>query len=134
MFCKKAVLKNIAKFTGKILQWCPLSANIHACLPTTLQKEYSVTSIFKWILQIFFKQSFYRTCPCKCFLSKLYIGKKRFSRRHMKALLHFLRFAGMSHCNLFSYKLGFWVSFFFFFHYCSMSLIFSTCYFWTLAG
>ena len=68
MPCKKGILKNFAKFTGK-----------HLCKSLFFNKLYSKrdpgTGVFLWILRNFLEHLFYRTSPGDCFCISFYLRK-----------------------------------------------------------
>ena len=66
-FCKKAVLRNITKFSGKHLCQRLFFNKVTVLRPATLLKKVSGTGVFLRILRNFQKHLFYRTPPDECF-------------------------------------------------------------------
>ena len=67
VFCKKGVLRNFAKFTGKHLCQSLFINKVVGLRPATLIKKDSGTGVFLLILGNFQKHRFYRTPPLAAF-------------------------------------------------------------------
>ena len=67
MFCKNAVLKNFAIFTGKQLCWILFLIKLQAFSPAILLKGDSSTGVFLCISRIFQEHLFWKTSANGCF-------------------------------------------------------------------
>ena len=66
-FCKKGILRNFAKFTGKNLSQSLFFNKVAGLRFATLLKKDPCTGVFLWILRNFQEHLFYRTPLDYCF-------------------------------------------------------------------
>ena len=67
VFCKKGVLRNFAKFTGKYLYQRLFLDKVAGLRPATLLKKDSGTGVFLWILQNLQEHLFLQNTSGGCF-------------------------------------------------------------------